>query len=497
MDALAHWFATGGGFTVALVTVLVSVLTMAAVPRELKARLRGAIWLAVLGLFAEFPQRVGVWAPAWRMLQAVGWALVGCAAARVIVVITADVIVSRMQKHPMNQLRRDVLQVALYAVATVVATRAADVPVAGMVVTGTVVTAIVGLALQETLGNLAAGVALQFDRTLEPGDWVRVDKVEALGRVVSMSWRSVVLLTDDRNEMVIPNGVFTKTPFTNHSRPGELTRRSIYVTVSGEVPPVHVQNALLEACKDCDEVLKEPCPTVLTTEFNEQGVTYWLRFFIKDFSRRDPVQSEVTTKVWYELNRRKISLGVPRRETFVHKIDERYDARVLAEKIRDRRAAVEAVDFLCELSAESRDVLAAQGRRLLFAPGEIILEEGQSGRTFYIIRRGAVSVSEDGHEFATLGPGDFFGEMALLTGTARTATIRSTVETEVFEIDDALFSQVLKAEPRVAERIGEIVGQRQAQVEARKLGGPRPSMADVRGHSNEIFQGIKKLFGLD
>lgn len=497
MDKLSQWFTVAGSTRVALVTAVLALVATAVAPREMKRRLRLVLVLVVLSVLSEFPQRLGFWEPAWAMLRAMAWAGVGCAAARLFVVIVADMAVGRMGARPMHQFRRDVMQATLYIAATVVSLRASGMSLQGLVTTGTVMTAIIGLALQETLGNLAAGAALQLDRNLDVGDWIRVDKSELLGRVVQMTWRTVVIETDDRTQYVVPNGVFTKTPFINYSRPGGIARRIVEISVPPEVPPVHVHEALLDACKDCVEVLTRPPPSVLTTDFGEQGVNYRLRYFIADFARRDPVGTEVATKVWYELHRRKIDLGMPRRKNYNHKLDERYEARALAEKIKDRRAAVDSVDFLRELSEEARDTLAREGRRLLFAPQEIILEAGHTGRTFYIVRHGEVSVRESDVELARLGPGDFFGEMALLTGEPRSATIVSVGEVEVFEIDELLFSRVLRAEPRVAERIGEVVGRRRAQIEARQAGAARATLDDVKGHTNRILESIRSLFGLD
>ncbi len=496
MDALAQWLAPIGGGLAALFAVVAALVSMAALPRGLKPRVRSVLWLALAGVVVELPAIAGFWEPSWQILRALSWSLVGWAVARLAVVLGFDWLFPRLRGRPVHQLLRDVLQAGLYGVATLLALRAAGVGVRGLVAGGTVVTAIVGLALHETLGNLAAGVALQFDRSLDVGDWIKLDKGDHLGRVVSMDWRVVVVQTDDRSQLVIPNGVFTKTPFVNYSRPGGSARRSVYVTVPPEVPPLQVHEALLLACRDCPEVLADPAPSVMTQEYTDRGVSYWLRFFIADYARRDPITSAVTTRVWYELSRRKIELAMPRRVTYLHKVNARYAARVLDEKIRDRRVAVECVDFMRALSEASRDVLAREGRRMLFAPGEVILEAGHTTREFYIVRRGQVAVLNGDVEVARLGVGEFFGEMALLTGQPRRATVRSLTETEVFQIDEALFARVLRAEPAVAEHIGEVVGTRRAQIEALDR-GKHPSVEEVSDRKSEILLGIKRLFGLE
>ena len=499
MDALVHWLASGMGPVAAFSTMAVALLVTALAPRHVKRRMRGALILGFLyGVLTLISTRMSSSVEGHFDVRAIAFLCGALAIARFAFVLGVDLIIERAGAKPMNQLTRDILQTVVYLFAGAAALRAAKIPPTSLIATGTVVTAIVGLALQETLGNLAAGVSIQIDKPIALGDWIHIDKGEYTGRVVSTNWRAVSIQTDDRALFVIPNGVFSKTPFMNHSRPGGGTRRTLYFTLPYDVPPTHAHEAILAACADAPDVHKEPKASVLTWTYTDRGVTYWLRFFIADFARRDIAQGDVGTRVWFHLNRRKIHNAIPEQRQFVYEMDEAALANKSAEGVKDRRAAIDAVDFLRALSDDARDTLARRGHRKLFAPGETIIRAGETGREFYIIRRGTVAiVVADGHEVAKLKSGDFFGELALLTGTARHASVVAKEETEVLEVDEAMFKDVLHSEPTIAEAIARIVGERQAELEARRSGAGAPSTKTKEGASGEILRKIRTLFALD
>lgn len=484
----------GSGFVVA--TLIVALVATALSPPPIKRRLRAAIVLCALYWLMELVNRLlPVGSPLHQAVVAAGYLFGALAAARVAFVLLIDVAWERVGRNPLNQLARDVLQTAVFAVIGFAALRAAGIQPTSLLATGTVVTAIIGLSLQDTLGNLAAGMAIQIDKPIALGDWVRLDKADVTGRVVSANWRSVTIQSDDRLLFVVPNGVFGRTPFLNYSRPGGSCRRNIYFVVGSDVPPSRVHEAVIAACADCPLVLTDPAPSVLTWAFLDQGIQYWLRFYIADFAARDRAQNEVHTRLWFHLNRRKINLAVPVRKNFVHEMDEEAMASQHAEVIRDRRAALESVDFLRPLSEEAKDMLARRGHRKLFGPGETVIRAGDKGREFYIVRRGALAVRVGERDIAHLGDGDFFGELALLTGKERHANVIALGETEVFELDEKMFKDVLEGEPKIAEEISKIVAQRQAELEAR-LSGVAPNDSHMKSATTEILSKIKSLFGL-
>jgi len=492
MRAMEAWLGPGFVFT----TLLVALVTTALSPPPIKRRLRIAIVFCLIASVLILVMReLPVQPHLLKAVDAAAYLFGALAAARTAFVLVIDIGWERAGRNPMNQLVRDVIQTVVYAVSSIIALNAAGIQPTSLIATGTVVTAVIGLSLQETLGNLAAGVALQVDEPMALGDWVRLDKGDVIGRVVSTNWRSVTIQGDDKLHIVVPNGYLSRSPFTNYSRPGGSYRRNIYFTVPYEVPPTHVHEAVLAACADTPNLLQDPPPSVLTWAFMDHGVQYWLRCFIGDFALRDRVQGELLTRIWFHLRRSKIDFAVPVRKNFVTEVDEEAIASHNADVIRDRRAALDGVDFLRPLSGDAKDMLARRGHRKVFAAGETIIRSGERGRELYVIRRGEVVIRVGSQELARLGPGEFVGELALLTGKERTANIIAITETEVFEIDEHMFKDVIQGEPKIAEEISRIVAERQAELDSRVTGMPS---TDQRKHSatTEILGKIRSLFGL-
>lgn len=487
-----EWLGPGFVFGTLVITLIATALT----PALIKRRLRIVVIFCLLsGLGILALRRVPTEATLYQPLAAATYLFGALAVARLGVVLVIDLGWERGGRSPLNQLLRDVLQTLTYAVTAIVALRGAGIQPTSLIATGTVVTAIVGLSLQETLGNLAAGVALQVDKPLGLGDWVRLDKGDVIGRVVSTNWRSVTIQGDDRLHLVVPNGYLSRSPFTNYSRPGGSARRNIYFTIPYDVAPSRVHEAVMAACSDTPHILTDPPPSILTWTFLDHGVQYWLRFFIADFALRDRVQGDVQTRIWFHLRRQKIEFAVPLRKTYVHEVDDEAIASQTAEVIKDRRAAIDAVDFLRPLSDDAKEDLARRGHRKAFAAGETILRVGDRGREFYIVRRGDVAIRVGDQELARLTHGQFFGELALLTGKQRHANVVALTECEVFELDENMFKDVLQSQPKIAEDISRIVAARQAELDSRLTGVPS---TDQRKESatGEILSKIKDLFGL-
>ncbi|MFI5301028.1 MAG: cyclic nucleotide-binding domain-containing protein [Polyangiales bacterium] len=498
MEWLLRWLVSDLRPSYALVAFVIVVVTMTLVPRELRRRLRLAAGLFVfVALVVWLERAVPPTSGFHRDLVVVAAICFAIAVARYLFVVVVDLAAERAGARPINQLQKETLQALAVVFATGVALHATGIPPSSLIATGTVLTAIIGLAMQETLGNLAAGLAIQIEKPVGVGDWIQLDKGDALGRVVSTNWRSVIIQVDDRAQFVIPNGVFSKSAFYNRSRPGGAFRRNLYFQFPYDVPPQQVQEALLAACADVSEVLTDPKATVLTWTYGDNGITYWLRFFIGDFTRRDILSGEVATRIWYQLHRRKMPLAVPVRQSFLHTVDRAAIEQASRETISDRRAAIDHVDWLKSLPANEKSMLAERGHRKLFAKGETVLRQGDAGREFFIVRRGHVGVNVGDAEVAEFGPGEFFGELALLTGEPRNASVVALEETEVFEIDDRMFSEVLQREPKIAEEISNIVGARQAHSRASQTGSGPPSMVEQRSVSQEILQKIKQVFALD
>lgn len=350
---------------------------------------------------------------------------------------------------------QDTILVALFMVVATVVFRE-------NVATASAVSAVViGFALQDTLGNAFAGLAIQMEKPFRVGHWIRVADFE--GRVAEITWRATKLRTKTGNFVVVPNNVISKEAITNFSEPAAPTRLQVEVGASYLVPPAVVKKALQEAVSHCPRVLKTPEPDVLLVDFASSAITYRVRFWIEDYERDERARDEVRTAIFYTFHRQGIEIPWP--------IQVEYQRHELPsdppERMVERVRILGGVAIFAPLANTERERMAASARERLYGDGEPIVRQGDDGSSLFVVTDGtAVVTVQPGGEVARLGPGDYFGEMSLLTGDPRTATVSARGECRVFEIDASLFREIAAANPAVLEKVGAAALARRAELHA-------------------------------
>ena len=272
------------------------------------------------------------------------------------------------------------------------------------------------MSLQDTLGNLFAGLSIQAQRPFEVGDWIQIDPdPRHIGSVIEINWRATTVLTTEQVELVIPNGVLAKTTIRNFTKPTKVARRTVEVEAPYELSPRKVEEALLSAAHAVSGLLASPPPAVLVRRFGDNGIVYHLNFWIDDFSIRDRVESSVRQRVWSAFQRAGISIPFPMRTVHVHAVTPESRAEVLKQEVDSRKVSLEEVDFIAALPEAPRARLAALSRTCHFMPGEVVIRQGDPGCELYIVQKGEVVVlvgrgQGSVAEVARLGPGSFSGK---------------------------------------------------------------------------------------
>ena len=352
--------------------------------------------------------------------------------------------------------------------------------------TGTVLAAILGFALQDTLGNLFAGIALHLEDSFEIGDVIRDG--EHIGVVEAVRWRATRIRTFNNNIVIIPNSVLSKDRVEVFPR-ANLNARLLQIGVDYNVPPAKVIAVLTQAASNVDGVSRElPC-FARVGGFADSAVNYEIKYFTHDFSQRDRIDSDIRKAAWYALRRNGISIPFPIRSL------QRYEAPMHrhqpdAGEIGERLAGV---DILTPLSVEAHQQIAEQARVHTYSRGETIIRHGEEGDSMFIVHDGTVSVrvpdeSDRGwREVASLHGGDFFGEMALLTGEARTADVVALSDVVIVEIAKNALQPVLQDHPELAASISSKV------MERRDASARRSARDDAQ---QSVLQRIRSYFGL-
>ncbi len=435
--------------------------------------------------------------PMERTIGLVSFAALLVCVGRTLVLLLLDAILRRRLKRELPKIIRDIIQGVVYFVLLLGLLRQMGLEPGQLLTTSALLTAVVGLSLQDTLGNLIAGLAVQVQRPFSVGDWVQFDNdPKNIGRVVEINWRATTLVTLDQLEVVVPNGVLAKSALRVYTRPSAVVRRSIFVTAGYDVAPSRVHDIILQAARDAPGILKDPPPTVVTNNYTETGIEYWVRVFIEEFQRRDIIDGGVRDRIWYAFQRAGISMPFPNRTVHVRQQAEEAPPESLVDR---RERALRAVDFLKVIGEEQRRDLAQRVSTRLFSQGEVIVHQGDESDELFLIMSGETAVVLEGDkgetEITRLGPGRFFGEMALVTREKRKATVRATRDCELMVIDHGSFEAVLQEQPEVVDELSRVLAERQLELDvhtARMTEEERASV--VQRESSQLLGKIKKLF---
>jgi small-conductance mechanosensitive channel len=203
---------------------------------------------------------------------------------------------------------RHLVLVVVYGVAVLsIITGVTGVNIVPLLATSTVITVVLGLALQDTLGNLFAGLALSLEKPFSEGDWIVVDGIE--GRVEHMGWRATHLRTFSRDVLIFPNSLLGKAKVQNFYRPAKLTGRNVDVLVALHANPHEVEAALQAAVARVPALLAEPVSKAWFTQTTPLFHRYVMRIWVDDFAIHDDAESDFMKAILVELRARHIALG--------------------------------------------------------------------------------------------------------------------------------------------------------------------------------------------
>ena len=424
------------------------------------------------------------------------WAAAGHAMA----IALLDGLLARKLNLPIPRIFRDILQVALYFLVLLATARTAGVELSSLLAGSALITAVIGLSLQDTLGNVFAGLSIQAQRPFEVGDFVQLaDSSEPLGKVIEINWRATKLLTNDGIEVIVPNGVLAKTSIRNLSKPNPWVRRSIRVHAAYEFSPAHVRETLLKALVEAPGVRADMPASVIIDEFDPDGASYRLRYFADMDEHIHTKDSIVRERIWYAFRRAGIDIPYAQRDVHLYTREVDDKATVRATHVARRLEDLRRVDIFDALNDDMLQELAEKVSTRRYAAGERILKQGEDGDQLFIVEHGEVAVVLEPDrappvELARLGKGKFFGEMSLMTGAHRTASVRATRECAVLVVGKNEFQETLHRAPELAEKISAILAARQAQLATTHMGAGHAN--NVTSQTTLILGKIREFFGL-
>jgi small-conductance mechanosensitive channel/CRP-like cAMP-binding protein len=364
---------------------------------------------------------------------------------------------------------RDVIMAVAAIVAIIVVINRVGINVSGLITTSAVLTAVIGFSLQDTFGNIMGGLALQMDNSIEVGDWVKVGDLR--GQVREIRWRYTSIETRNWETVFIPNAQLMRGQvIVEGRRAGRPTqhRRWIYFNVDFRYQPSDVIRVVTEAvtAAPIERVAADPRPSCVLMDLTESYGRYAIRYWLTDLLVDDATDSVLRTRLYFALKRAGIPLSMPAHAVFLTEDNPERKQEKTREDRERRLRALSHVDLFESLSSQDRTKLAEGLRYAPFTAGEAMTRQGAEGHWLYMIIEGeaAVRISLDGveKEVAKLQGGQFFGEMSLMTGARRTATVVAVTDVECYRLDKAAFQEIIKDRPEMAEELAEILANRRA-----------------------------------
>ena len=372
------------------------------------------------------------------------------------------------RKIPVPKFIREVTAgLLLIAVLLLVIQKGYGQPIPGLLAASGVVGIVLGLAMQDSLGNIIAGFALQFGRPFQIGDWLLVDGQSV--KAVEINWRSTRFVTNDEVQLDVPNQHLVRQVITNYHGGGAVHAMRLEIGLEYEMAPNHAKDVLLLAAASAEGVLAEPVPNVFLKSFGDSAVVYEVRFWIDDHRRNNAISDAVRTNIWYALHRHRINIPYPTRTLHL----ERTRAAARSEAQRAHRDSV--LDLLRgqplfeTMGDEHVQMVIDRCHTQHFGRGEAIIREGVLGASMFVLVSGEASVSLGGvghaTRVATLNAGDCFGEMSLLTGEKRSASVLAISDCNVLEITKPIFAEIVAQDEGLLPRLSELLASRQMQTD--------------------------------
>ncbi len=397
----------------------------------------------------------------------------------------------------------DIIVVSAYVAWGLVRLRLAGMDLASLVTTSAVITAVVAFAMQDTLGNVLGGLLLEIDDSIAIGDWVKVDDLS--GRVAEIHWRHTVIMTRNNERVIVPNGALMKTRFIVIGNPDQEPvrwRRWIWFDVEYSVSPSRVLAVAEQAMAAAEirNVAGEPKPNCVLMEFAQSYCRYALRYYLSDPRPDDATDTRVRVLLFAALRRAGIELAFP--EFVVHTIkeNEERDAARREREIARRLAALRGVELFSALDPAE---LRALADRLVYAPfaaGDVMTRQGAVAHWLYILTEGEAEVWIDApggrRAIAGLGAGDVFGEMGMMTGAPRRATVAARTDVECYRLDKAGFADIIRSRPSIAEDLSRVLAEREGRL-VQVSDAARADAAAGRVRSATLLTRIRGFFGLD
>jgi small-conductance mechanosensitive channel/CRP-like cAMP-binding protein len=500
------WVEFGAYLLFAVFFIVVAFILGGVVPKR-RPRLFNAVLFFLFSILGVFISAALIFygnEPGSGALRWTQWAtslIIGLAVVNVASIFIFDVV---LQRFDIPRILRDILTGLTYLIVGIILLTKTGVDLTGVIATSAVLTAVIGLSLQESLINVIGGITLEIDNTINVGDWIQFDKYE--GRVKEIRWRQTSIETRNWDTVVIPNSLLLKGTFVilgKRSNSPLQHRMWVYFNVDFRYSPSEVIESVEAALRaePIANVAQEPPINCIAYDFKDSFINYAVRYWLTDMAVDDPTNSIVRTRIYAALKRQNIPLSIPAQARFITEEDSIRNEQKFEKEVNHRVEVLRDVELFQTLTEEERRELAERLSVAPFVAGEAMTRQGAEAHWLYVITKGEgevrVSIDSSGlsKAVATLKSGSFFGEMGMMTGEKRSATVVAITDTECYRIDKDAFQNIIRRRPEIAEDISHVLANRRVLLDAAREGlNEEVAKQRLKSTQGDLLKRIRDFF---
>lgn len=438
-----------------------------------------------------------------KVFRGIFWVGLGLSVAWLIVRLIEIIVWKLLERRvgtSIPRLLKDLVATAVFVVVGIVILKTVfDQSVTAIWATSGVVGIVLGFALQSMIADVFYGIALNVDQPFRIGQWVQINArgLEPMtGCVTEISWRSTRLRTIDNTLLVVPNSEISRMVLNNLSEPETKSRFEAIFTLEFGVPSERAVRVLEAGVKAAVGPLLEPRPKVLVHKVCERGVEYMVRYWLEP-ADVSPAKGRhaVTSSILRHLHQAGLTLAYEKQDVYFAKMPSRQ-----LDRCADRSVIVKRIKIFSQLEAEEIIELAEKIKERRFELGQAVVTQGAAGDSMYALVEGLLEVRSDYEngnrqvKVSAIQPGEFFGEMSLLTGEPRSATVVAVTDAIVYEIGKDDLNALLVGRPQIAVQIAQIVAARRLELKAKEKLSPEDCVVLRQSVADQILEKMESVF---
>ncbi|MFQ5674701.1 MAG: mechanosensitive ion channel family protein [bacterium] len=427
---------------------------------------------------------------------------------RVIVVFVWEGLIEKALGGPVPRLLKDVMSVIIYVIAiTGIVGIVFQKSVSGFWTASGVAGLVLGLALKNIILDIFTGLSVNIERPFKIGDWIRVHggrpDQDIVGKITEINWRTTRLESEVKNVVILPNRLLGTSVVTNFYAPGLESRQETSFWLDFSIPRERAMRVLLAGAKSVlgqKGLLEKPAPSVIVNQVTDMGVEYKVRYWFTPWVDMAPgmARSTISKSILNHLKQAGMMPAYPRQDIlYAGAPDRTLDLK----SMDDRTRLLAGIEMFEYLETEELNELASRMRLQQFNEGDELIKQGDAGESMFILSEGVLHAfinSNNGKDRVRVGkiePGEFFGEMSLLTGEPRTATIVASTDVVAHEITKDHINTLLARRPEIAETISKVVAHRKlVNTQALANASPEEKIEQTENLAQQIMTKMKSFF---